>query len=389
MVRALSVQDFEFSNVVVECESAAGVRFPRLVRTGMPKITPNAIKCVFYLYCSERDAELGSDPQGTGFLVGESGKAPAPFGWRTHLYAVTNWHIVHDDSDKDSPPAPVIRLNRRDGEPHVVPLERKDWRFIPDLDVAVAPLELDFEKVDALCVPIGMMLGRAEADKFEIGVGDDVFMMGLFVDHHGGPTNVPAARFGNISMMPNPNALLEQGGLPDVEGYVLDMHSRDGFSGSPVFVYRTFGSDLTVPISSHFDVELGWGRTSRGVRDVGTVRSLSDVRLNVKHETIFELLGIHYAQFPEEFESEKAGAISGLSGMTCAIPSWSIIDVLNLPELVEMREKKDAEILRRAKKRPKLEKTNKAAANDEPPEGDREAFKRLLRAGVKSPRSSG
>jgi hypothetical protein len=65
-----------------------------------------------------------------------------------------------------------------------------------------------------------------------------------------------------------------------------------------------------------------------------------------------KLLGIHWGQFPEEWklknlpsesEAHKASLITdgkyvlGLSGMTCVIPAACILEVLNLPELDEMR----------------------------------------------------
>ena len=109
--------------------------------------------------------------------------------------------------------------------------------------------------------------------------------------------------------------------------------------------------------------------------------------MNVRHETIFELLGVHYAQFPEELQSEKAGVIDGLSGMTCVIPAWRILEVLNLQEFVDMRAKRDEEIEKKTKKRPRLEKATGDAKNAQP-EGDREAFKRLLSAAVRRPKSS-
>src|SRR5262245_21011999 len=128
MIRPLCIQDLGFANIVVECESAHGVRFPRLVRTGMPKITPNAVKCVFYLYRTEKEARAGLAPRGTGFLVSVPSTVRGVGYWRAHTYAVTAWHLAVDDSDKEDPPAPVIRLRRKNGAPHVIPLSKDDWR---------------------------------------------------------------------------------------------------------------------------------------------------------------------------------------------------------------------------------------------------------------------
>ena len=54
-------------------------------------------------------------------------------------------------------------------------------------------------------------------------------------------TNNPAMRFGNISLNPTP---IEQPNQSIKDSYCLDMNSRTGFSGSPVFMYRTPGSDV-------------------------------------------------------------------------------------------------------------------------------------------------
>lgn len=391
MIRALSIQDLLFANTTLECESELGTRFQRLVRVGMPKITPNAIKCVFYLYETVKDATDGTDPRGTGFIVGVAGSFPRPFGWMTHLYAVTNWHIAVDDSDKDDPPCRVVRLKGRNGEPIILPFKKSDWRYIPGLDVAVAPITHEHEELDHVCIPVGMFLSENEqAEDGEVGVGDDIFMMGLFVDHHGGPTSVPAARFGNISMMPNRAAPVPQEKLPDVVAFVLDIHSRTGFSGSPVFVYRTFGSDLTVPVSSHFNVQIDEDfqhALLRGDIHRAGRSGVPPVRLNVEHETLFMFLGVHFQQFPEDLEGtfeNKTGIISGLSGMTCAIPAWRIVDVLNLQEFADMRAKKDERLKREQRKRPRAEK-----AKNEPKDGDRRLFNRMLEAAVKPPKPSG
>ena len=69
------------------------------------------------------------------------------------------------------------------------------------------------------------------------------------------------------------------------------------------------------------------------------------------------LLGIHWGQFPERWEVTNSGKlrdessgenheslvtdgrfIKGLSGMTCVLPAWSILEVLNMPELKNGRD---------------------------------------------------
>ena len=120
-----------------------------------------------------------------------------------------------------------------------------------------------------------------------------------------------------------------------VEAYCVDLHSRSGYSGSPVFVYRTPHSDLSPP-------------PPRRTSNLGLI-------LPGETSTFFMVLGIHFAQFPEMWEVTSAGKlrdesegakeplltdgkfIKGLSGMTCVLPAWTIREVLEMPILKEMR----------------------------------------------------
>jgi len=88
--------------------------------------------------------------------------------------------------------------------------------------------------------PSGFVTDEIISSK-SIGLGDGVFMIGRFIDHAGEGTNYPAARFGNISIMPT---MIDLGDGYGGECYCLDMHSRTGYSGSPVFVYRTSNTNL-------------------------------------------------------------------------------------------------------------------------------------------------
>jgi hypothetical protein len=132
------------------------------------------------------------------------------------------------------------------------------------------------------------------------------------------------------------------------------MHSRTGFSGSPVFVYRTFGSDLDSDMFGlHFD--------HLQIDEWGNDMSRSG-KLRVK--TLFNFLGIHWRQFPEEWEitpkkelarkeAQRRGLlledayIEGMSGMTCVIPAWQILEVLDMPKLKNRRNEADAVARRR------------------------------------------
>jgi hypothetical protein len=91
----------------------------------------------------------------------------------------------------------------------IIELGPENWHFLPGkYDVAVVPLTLDdaIHNVSAVSTrefDIAPVPDVYPYGSYHISVGDDAFMIGLFVDHDGMTTNVPSARFGNISMLPN------------------------------------------------------------------------------------------------------------------------------------------------------------------------------------------
>ena len=331
----LAFSDLGIGKAPVPCRSSQGTPFVKWVPTGMPKLPPESLDCVCYLYDSEADAKAGEKFGGTAFLVAVPSRLPN----RAFFYAVTNWHIACRGTS-------VLRVNTHDGKGDIFDFGPDYWVFDPRFDIAVAPLTLDNTKHKFKLIPLHGLATKEDIARHEIGSGENVFMMGRFVDHDGGPVNQPAVRFGHISVMPTS---MEQPNRKFADAYCIDVHSRSGYSGSPVFVYRTPGDDLSEALSD--DV------IQQAVLLAGT------------HFLI--LLGIHFAQFSEEWEivvdsrlstwfkkrlqslgikSEahkvpliKRGAyVQGLSGMTCVLPAWNIIDVLNHNTLKRAREYDDA-----------------------------------------------
>ena len=77
----------------------------------------------------------------------------------------------------------------------------------------------------------------AEAIKrHDIGVGDEIIIVGLFTRFHGQTKHVPIVRTGNIAMMSEEKIPTEEG---EIEAYLAEGRSIGGLSGSPVFVRHT------------------------------------------------------------------------------------------------------------------------------------------------------
>jgi hypothetical protein len=291
----------------------------------MPKLGQykDILKTVVFLYENVEDARAGANIGGTGFLVSvPSVRFPNQV---RHTHVVTNWHVAVSGA----PSCPVVRINTKSGQAETIDFDPSEWLFIPGgPDIAVSPpFEWKNEVYDA--TPFDghtWLLTDEEEARQDVGPADDVFMIGRFIDYEGEETNTPALRFGHISIM---DAKIKQSTGYKGRSIVIDMHSRTGFSGSPVIIYRTMGSLFINPPPSPGMVLQGGGH-------------------------YISLLGIHWGQFPEEWELKKPETVhvvrnaplikrgeyvEGLSGMSCVIPAFDIINVLLTPELVKMREK--------------------------------------------------
>jgi hypothetical protein len=396
MLHEISYHDLEFERVPVEFHSMRGVAQTHLARVGMPLIPQNVVNGVFYLYRSKADAEDSKNPGGTGFVVHYNATrhmlSPHVF------YGITNWHVACKRGFS------TIRLNTRDGKTDIIELGPEDWHFSPGKhDVAIVPLSLDDDLHDVTSVSASLFAEKLGTPYTpSIGVGDDVFMIGLFIDHEGATTNVPSARFGHISMLPNKKATIKQSTGFKGESFVVDMHSRTGFSGSPVYVYRTFGSDLTEHGGHRFS-DLQLDNESNLLDRLQGNRSVS-ISGKLRTRTLFKLLGIHWGQFPEKWELHDAEKIEeakcsdlivegsyveGMSGMTCVIPAWDIMEVLDMPELKSPRDayfaKAQAKISKSSAPKPESAASDAdLPASDENP-NHRADFTHLVDAAARKP----
>lgn len=263
----------------------------------VPRIDDQFLGTAIYLYRNRIDAENNARSGGSGFLVGHIDMHSTIM----HIYAVTNVHVIDD--------CPVIRINKVSGGYDVLELPSTAWLKHPDGDdLAICPAVLtphhDFKFVaSAGCADEAMLL------KFNIGVGDEVFMVGRFIDHQGEKRNIPIARFGHIAMLPSEeigNAL----GKKRLH-YLVEMRSVSGFSGSPVFVY-----------------------------DTPTPHSLTNVRPQMFSNL---LLGIDCGHLPEHEKELSAG-------IAAVVPAWRLLELLEHPTMKRLREEREAELKKEAEK---------------------------------------
>jgi hypothetical protein len=344
------VDDLDFAEVMVRATASSGTPFFKRARVGMPRIPSPVLKNVIYLYPTEESAEKGIALGGSGFLVGVPSIAEPEM---VFVYAVTNYHNINGKA----PGAPVVRINKIDGTTEIFPFSHDDWHFDAEAghDVAAVQIPLKSGLHDYKMMHVGGLVTRESIEKHRIGPGDGTFMVGRFVDHDGVTTNQPAARFGFISI--NPTKMMSPWFHKPVDMFCLDTNSRTGYSGSPVYIYRTYTDDL-----EELQKEGNKGK------------------IPIITPPLFMLLGIHCGQFPEFYDVENytdaelkaleqeslqyisKAQIKGLSGMTRVAPAWAIVDLLNSAHFKNPRNGADALLKSWGRKRAE-EEVEKARAD--------------------------
>ena len=148
-----------------------------------------------------------------------------------HLYLVTARHVVKQARVRGEVYA---RLNVRGGGTRDYKVT-DDWTCADDADLAIAPAPaVDDADVEAEVIYGESLLTDAHASEHDLGVGDDVAVTGLYGQHVGEARNAPIVRSGTIAAMPNEPVVVD--GDSAYPGYLDEMRSVAGLSGSPVFV---------------------------------------------------------------------------------------------------------------------------------------------------------
>ena len=339
----------------------------------VPKLKPATVDCVFYLYRIDPKSGEKIGPCGSGFIYGLRSKELPGY---KHYYGITNWHIANELG------ASIIRLNTTDGKSRFINFEPEDWHFVPNGDDLAAVDLSNHERAGDQVSHYGDE-GSVTPDmmkRFEIGIGEDVFMIGLFVDQHGGDRNTPAARFGNLSLLANEDSLIEQPNEIMRPSFLVDMRSRTGFSGSPVAVYRIPEADLS-------DLPSGGPLP---------VRSLTNPYL--PKLKFIALLGVHCGSYYDPVEvrtappkrKERLGdpihegdKLYIQSGMTIVVPAWRITELLDLEVFRMARQKQDANRREAWEKKPRPESVEVAQPPTDANPTHREDFTSLANAAAR------
>ena len=274
-------------------------------------------KCVVFL--KYRDKAGNEKFAGTAFFVGvqEDEKSEDAF-----IYLVTAKHVIVAIDQNSIDGKVLIRMNDKQGGFQIVEADVFRWFDNPDnssVDIMIlgwAPPDIyDYRILSVLPQSKSIIATNEVIKKHSIGLGDKLFITGLFVGHYGKSRNIPILRSGNIASMPEERVETKKFG--GIEAYLIEARSIGGLSGSPVFVYLDNMRTGTIL--------LGGGDSSRGFGG-----------------RTFFLLGVMHghwdrgeSEFDDVTEDVDGGKIN--MGIGIVIPATKIVEIINQPKLLEKR----------------------------------------------------
>lgn len=201
---------------------------------------------------------------------------------------INRWYIHPDDAAVDIAVAPLASLSPRLLAQRTVP---ESMFFLHNNDAITYTPE---EAQTALHIAYTGQSGSIQPEKQpNISIGDETYTVGLYSLVPGRDDNVPVIRVGNIAMMPGEPIKCADG--IERELYLIEMRSIADLSGSPVF-------------------------------------ALSSVT-----NTFFLIGMIHGHHTLKESETTLH------TGMALVTPIKRLLEILNQPELVELRQEQKAQ----------------------------------------------
>jgi hypothetical protein len=256
------------------------------------RIDDGILECVVYIYPDIPSAEAGIAAGGTGFLFGAV-LSEQPL--KAIEFVVTNRHVI-DGGGR------VVRINTRDGRLETREIEDPEWLRHPvGDDLAIARLLVsNTDKTN--CLHYDLAITPSDIRAHNVGPGDDIFVVGRFINHEGKQQNHPTVRSGIIAQMPGEAISFPDG--TEQDSFLVEARAISGFSGSPVFLNRGAGSRYHLRL---LGINHCYLSTEEPVKLRTTKRPIND----------------------DWF-------VTNNTGMMGVIPAWRLTEMLGMPKVQEM-----------------------------------------------------
>jgi hypothetical protein len=167
-----------------------------------------------------------------------------------------------------------------------------------------------------------------------LGPGEDVFILGRYIDRRGMQLDTPMARFGHIAAPPV-KVRNDRLGV-DQLSYLVEVLSRSGYSGAPVIVFRlqvesTFRGNVRLAIGEPRDRNLS---SQVGARGTPLLLGINWGHLHENAPVMMPGDEIHQetVRHPDSLHVEQN------TGLAAVVPAWKISDLLWSEELTHMRD---------------------------------------------------
>jgi hypothetical protein len=259
------------------------------------------------------------EPQfgGTAFIVSIKGAHNNVF-----LYLVTAKHVA--EAVEGCPF--VVGLNQKNGKKARLEADGNKWYYHPTepnaVDAAVtlfAPSHYDLLNIE--WVHEGLFATPNVMQSAGIGIGDEIAVVGLFTRFWGKDQYFPIVRIGNLAMLPRERIPVEK--FDPMDAYLAEGRSIGGLSGSPVFVRQTL------------NMNVGDGK--------GNVLQFS----GTGQIHFLGLMHGHWRVGQASLRKEGIEASEAVNmGVSIVVPAHKIREILDQPELANMRKQLDEEITR-------------------------------------------
>lgn len=280
----------------------------------VPRIRDEFLDCVLYLYPSYKDADEGTGIGGTGFIMVHPTE-----GLKQNFffpYIVTNKHVIEDGNT-------VLRMTTKEGKKHIIETTERDWTFHPSGDdLAIHLISLDPGKIRLSHIQSKDCMSKHDCMRLGVGIGDDIFVVGRFINHEGRQKNSPTARFGNIAQMPNEPVIIK---MFEQECFLAEARSIGGYSGSPVFWH-------VLPFAG------GAYRPKTNVQ-------LGPLLLGVELGYIYDWTPVCGPDGePINRAKPEAMQVQVNSGMMIVVPAWKLTELLHEDSIVAKRKEIEGQV---------------------------------------------
>ena len=159
----------------------------------------------------------------------------------------------------------------------------------------------------------------------DIGVGDEVFIAGLFTKVRETVRQHPIVRIGNLAMMPGERIPFKDNNL--IDAYLIESRSIGGLSGSPVFVRATVRADAGLKFKPGFALNAVNSPTPN-------IEGIERLFLSGVGRIYFlgSVIGHWDAQTPTMSETVNMG-------VSLVVPAHKVLEIIRQPELIKMADK--------------------------------------------------